>query len=297
LESRRSVDDQYLAWRGKGQTRMKGQPGPRGFTLIEILVVVLIIAVLVAVLLPALARTRQRARQVHCQTNVRNLTHAFITYSIEDRDRLPGNSLDPEADWLGVANQRGPHSGRKPEDGTIFKRQMGSQRQSYLCPADNVAGTTRAYSYSAAIPLTGARIDLLGSGIHYRQESDPLDSRNFNEKDHRANLRWLPGVPIIVEEDVNYGLGTGSDGAWAYLDGVTDRHMPSRGRGWGNLGYVNGSVAAVDLPPINARTSPGKYFHASALCVRYGNRWFQFHCATYGLIDRSPPAEQSGVMH
>lgn len=52
-----------------------------GFTLIELLVVISIIALLIALLLPALARAKALANSISCESNLRQLTTAYIEYS------------------------------------------------------------------------------------------------------------------------------------------------------------------------------------------------------------------------
>jgi prepilin-type N-terminal cleavage/methylation domain-containing protein/prepilin-type processing-associated H-X9-DG protein len=78
---------------------------PRGFTLVELLVVIGIIALLISLLLPALNRARAHANLIDCQARMRQMGQAVMMYATQYGGVLPasnGNNtthgpLPPEA--------------------------------------------------------------------------------------------------------------------------------------------------------------------------------------------------------
>jgi len=80
-----------------------------GFTLVELLIVVGIIAVLVSMLLPALNKARTAAMQIQCQSNIRQIVMATLSYANFYGGTLPYGSIigsaTPPSDWLTVSER------------------------------------------------------------------------------------------------------------------------------------------------------------------------------------------------
>ncbi len=66
------------------------QTRPRGFTLVELLVVIAVIAVLLTLCLPAIQQARADARQSQCQNNMKQLGLAFHNYHSAAKVFPPG---------------------------------------------------------------------------------------------------------------------------------------------------------------------------------------------------------------
>jgi len=260
-------------------------PQSSAFTLIEVLVVVAIIALLISILLPSLATAREQARMVACQANLKSVATAFVTFSSENKGRLPGvrsQRMDGHpVSWIGEYEDNTTGQVVQPTRGALW-RHMGRQAAGYICPNDVATrGNYKVtHSYSFHTMLSGANTEWL-AGAHR------LSTAPYNSNDHtNASVPMVPfaHVPMVVEEDFTYydysqGVNTNTifDGAWANEDGVTDRHMARSGKGWGNIAYADTHVGRVQLPHGSAARPLGlprsEFFQARDLCIRSRSKW------------------------
>jgi prepilin-type N-terminal cleavage/methylation domain-containing protein len=297
----------------------------RAFTLIEVLVVVAIIALLISILLPSLKRARDMSRAVVCQTNERHLITAFITYSVDNKGRFPGNRQDENADWLGGDNGSPSkriygvmkNRGKQPEWGTIFKKHMGGMTAAYSCPDDKTYRERAAkgesfHSYTANLLTSGAKPEML-AGAHYPKPITPTGP-GYDRTDHTSKMGAFEHVPVILEEHPDYWLnGAPDDSGWCNDDSFADRHLREAGnRAYSSIGYADGHVGKFQIPIIKPGMQPTQYLAAKYTCVRLvGGKWVSGQSwdlwtlvnpagpagGMYGFLGVAPDASSENLRH
>lgn len=137
-----------------------------GFTLLELLVVIAIIAVLAAMLFPVMMSAREASRRTKCQSNLKQISHAFSFYLSDWSNTYP--STDDPYLWMGrrwrwpigryirMTTQRDPNAPDDPNKST------GSRGGLLICPSDDSARAkfdATSYGYSAAFYHTPDQVN------------------------------------------------------------------------------------------------------------------------------------------
>ncbi|HEX2998943.1 MAG TPA: DUF1559 domain-containing protein [Armatimonadota bacterium] len=178
-----------------------------GFTLIELLVVIAIIAILAAILFPVFARARENARKANCQSNLKQIGTAFITYRQDYDEKMP-------VSWYGPAAYPGTYQwwwtlGPYMKNWQVFVCPSDSQRNSIVNAADPKSGASCGYAMNASY-WGGSGVGGVSAtdprGVSDAQVGDPsgtivvLDHTNFEAawRDASTQDSELPASSLTI---------------------------------------------------------------------------------------------------
>jgi prepilin-type N-terminal cleavage/methylation domain-containing protein/prepilin-type processing-associated H-X9-DG protein len=298
---------------------------PRGFTLVELLVVIGIIALLIAILLPSLNKARGAARTVTCAANIRSILQGMQIYVAQNQGAFPGGPntsgaflLTPGAgfgdnncpevsqiwDWQApIARMQGlefERGGTLAERVDRFKRL--NEFPGYRCPDNDVlavgfgsptAGTVRLNSYNTA--------------MIFHQTRNPSDNAGDGRKIARSDYNPPPGYTprigsvrnaarkIYIAEGARYAKadGTGPDYDFSY-DGTMGGAFGDQGAwsrytaSWDRAAAPGNGGGSRDAR-IFAYRHGTKTQKAGGDAFRFNAGFFDGHVETLGDLEGANP--------
>jgi prepilin-type N-terminal cleavage/methylation domain-containing protein/prepilin-type processing-associated H-X9-DG protein len=199
----------------------------QGFTLIELLVVISIIALLIGILLPALGAARETARGVVCQTNMKNLSTAFVAYATDNQGfwagwaRFRNPTLFDAGSWMPYADLRSPVTGTEEDltRGAIWP--YCSDLDVFVCPSDPYSHLSSGLSYSISnhIYRTPARSPNPAAmnapdwpGGRVIQDANRVEPGVSVTKPGQVQIVYPQSDRFVTPSDLIYGVDEGGPG-------------------------------------------------------------------------------------
>jgi prepilin-type N-terminal cleavage/methylation domain-containing protein/prepilin-type processing-associated H-X9-DG protein len=248
-------------------------PAPRGFSLVELLVVIGIIAVLIAILMPALAKARQQARTIRCAAHLRQIGNAISMYVNENRGYLPiaydmrvhrPPPADPNAYWANLGMYWFEFLSPYTEGRLKWCDQIRTSRQqSILWGCPEWEGVTFWNTYGNLDPLsTGYAYNEFPKRPYGDENLDAMEYGNYHGRYYKlTEIRHPVERAAVADGRLDFGSQTGIPSiqsgiiAQLFLFGYAIHVARHGARAWRdangpNMLFFDGHVAQVS--PIEA---------------------------------------------
>ena len=201
---------------------------PRGFTLVELLVVIGIIAALVALLMPALGKARRSAMAVQCMSNQRQVGIGIHQYALEYRGAIVHVS---DGDGLWYPNETGQLGSEAHRGGWVLRLRLSG------CVKDGGSST---------LPEPRDAQGIFTCPVARSFEWPAMYRSDFGLNAVIASTGWV----VDGEPRLNY-VGQLSRLRQAIYPTVVDETLHKRHNGIANVVFADGHAEGVRSWPTN----------------------------------------------
>lgn len=221
---------------------------PRGFTLVEILVVVAIIAILAAILFPVFARARENARRVSCQSNLKQMALGFAQYTQDYNGKYPNRFSGPLAGgWVATLQP-------------YLKSTQLFQCPSETTPPDTTTFSSPGYTdYSVNLYLGWNTIN---GGTNDGKNVAILTQPALSVLVADSQGSLATGTSLAYDTGCDYHLGCQAGLARFTEDARTQRHLDGQNLAFcdGHVKWYKGATATESTTVYNTCTpgTPGE---------------------------------------
>jgi prepilin-type N-terminal cleavage/methylation domain-containing protein/prepilin-type processing-associated H-X9-DG protein len=269
---------------------------PKGFTLVELLVVIGIIALLISILLPSLNRARETANRVKCASNLRQIGQAILLYTNDSKGPYPRTFYSAYSAGANYVVNLSGNAANTPATNFTDPFQQGT----ILACVNNVPQALflllRTEDITSAVfvcPSSNATPDTYGGGTN-----TPLSQINFSNLQQNLSYSYANPYPDINAVGSGYKMVAGLEPSFAVAADINPGTYSSNA----NDGVMS-SAGATGVPytidtnsaTSNTRTGNSNNHGKDGQNVLYGDGHVEFQNSIFVGSSRDNIYTRGGI--